>query len=901
MAFNPFNIFRRNQRIIFAVITIIMMFTFVLSSGLGGGADFFDWLPNWIGSKTRKGEVFCTIDGRNFTESDVRAIRMQRMIANKYMSYAAEQAVDNLRAAVGTSLSKVGKDKQRMFEMMLGVLRPPTTMQELQQLPGMYSFVQAQMRTTMDDKNAPREDADVAQMIYALIDLQTQRMGSPPGVYFAALPNATARDAIEFRLWEKKADQFGIQFSDKDAQRLKDVEFLGRLGSAEVNVRKAVTQDGRGVTDARLWSALAAEFRVRLAQEAVLGPTWAWRTQPTPAMNRTLGAPPAYTAPFDLFEYYRENCSPTTYEVLAVPAASFLDKVTEKPTDAQMQELFRDHQNEEPNPANEQPGFKEPRKARIEWVSATGGEPFYKAAAQEWMRAGEAQAALGHLLAPTTLPGVAAAAYLGSLPSLSVAKEYEQVVANFESALNQQYVYGAFNFQVVDPAAVRAADVAAAVGAAAGSLLTHGSPFDPAALLEESAKAVERRTRLRVGLPLFLGAVPGPGMFATGLAGVATAYASRPKPLPADTYKEGLTARARESLARQFMARDLSTFGETLDKAVRDVKDPAKKRAAAAAAVDEFVKSRGLKRGETAEPRDEYTVGDDPALAPLKAVMDTAAHGSLPVRFGRQFFYEDDPMGRGQPVAATGVFHARFYPNAGGPSPLGADPAFLAWRTEEKAPQAVSFRAAEPKVLAAWRRVKARDLARQEAERIAKEMQAKNVTNATQIEQLMLDIQLHLKAATDDPKVRELVRQFPLRDVAPIQVAAASPFAQQRQPSAQRFRLLPSANVPYPSAEMQTRLLDDRTKPVGTAFVTADAPKDTYYVAVVADRREKLPLEFVSMYNTPQNPVRQELTQAQRVDSLLAARRAAVALLKVEFGYDRENAAALERGDKGAE
>ena len=46
MAYNPFNIFRRNQKAIFAVITVFIMFTFVLSSGLGGGADFFDWLNN---------------------------------------------------------------------------------------------------------------------------------------------------------------------------------------------------------------------------------------------------------------------------------------------------------------------------------------------------------------------------------------------------------------------------------------------------------------------------------------------------------------------------------------------------------------------------------------------------------------------------------------------------------------------------------------------------------------------------------------------------------------------------------------------------------------------------------------------------------------------------------------
>ena len=45
MAYNPFSIFRRNQKAIFAVVTVVIMFMFVLSSGMTGKADFFNWLP----------------------------------------------------------------------------------------------------------------------------------------------------------------------------------------------------------------------------------------------------------------------------------------------------------------------------------------------------------------------------------------------------------------------------------------------------------------------------------------------------------------------------------------------------------------------------------------------------------------------------------------------------------------------------------------------------------------------------------------------------------------------------------------------------------------------------------------------------------------------------------------
>ena len=46
MAFNPFHAFRRYKKAAFAVLTIVCMFTFVLSSGIGGKSDFFDQITD---------------------------------------------------------------------------------------------------------------------------------------------------------------------------------------------------------------------------------------------------------------------------------------------------------------------------------------------------------------------------------------------------------------------------------------------------------------------------------------------------------------------------------------------------------------------------------------------------------------------------------------------------------------------------------------------------------------------------------------------------------------------------------------------------------------------------------------------------------------------------------------
>ena len=56
MAFNPFHHFRRYSKVVFAILAIICMLTFVMSSGMGRG-DFFQQMTDWV-TKTTKG--FCS-------------------------------------------------------------------------------------------------------------------------------------------------------------------------------------------------------------------------------------------------------------------------------------------------------------------------------------------------------------------------------------------------------------------------------------------------------------------------------------------------------------------------------------------------------------------------------------------------------------------------------------------------------------------------------------------------------------------------------------------------------------------------------------------------------------------------------------------------------------------------
>lgn len=934
MAFNPFNIFRRNQKVFFAVVTVFTMFTFVLSSGAGGNNDFFEWLPNWLAGKStsKKGEVVAVIDGKKVYEQELRDIRLTRTIANQYMARAAMAAANNINRDITTRSARLPRERQGQFTNDAGFFFActiqPVPPAQAEQLRAEISRRLEEVKKNLKDLKG--EDAELAMETWTLGTMALQRVGYPADLYFTSIPNRSDRDAIEFKLWQKKADQYGIHFNVQDVKKLVVDEFSGRLGEPEKEIRKEVTKD-RGVSESRIWESLGEEFRVRMAQMSVIGEEY-------PRASGTLSPAPVYTTPYDLFGFYKDKFSTTNFEALSIPVANFVDQVTEKPSDAELEKLYRDYSNVEPNPASEKPGFKEPRKAKFEWVSATGTEPYYKAAAKESLKQGELYAKLGGLLTlplPSVGPAWATCARLLVEPDLALAGPYSALRQQFQSDLDQQYSGAAFNFQPLDTSVVKPANLASLVGGMAGSLLT-GAPafYTSAELITHASRLAERKTRIEVGLPLVLGSVPGPGLFGTEMAAVAAAYSAYPKPLPVDVFKSELESKLVDLQARRSMMDDMRTFRSEIARVTREAKDANKKKAAAAAYIDEFTQKRGLKKGETTEFRDEYNIGDDPNMAPLKAIMEQAPHGTAPVRFGPQLFTApmiEKVLQNPEYMAAlqrmspqeqqqqfmmlmnmrepeTGVYIPRFYPNERGPQDVNrmtggvlTDPSYLIWRSAERAPETVAFRSAEPKVLAAWKRTKARELAQKEAERIAAEIHAKNSTIGVQVRMALVDVEGTLKARWPDPKAQQGIKVFAIPDVAPY--VTPMNFQGGMATEIRDFRLEPSSNIPYPTPEMQKQLLEERSKPINSTFVMSDLPKENYYVAAVAERREKSPIEFEqTVFNAPTfSPVRNRVMQLQREDSYRKTRESALEILKAEFKYEKENTARLDSKDKSGE
>lgn len=897
MAYNPFNIFRRNQKAIFAVVTVFIMFTFVLSSGLGGGADFFDWLPQWIGGKTKRGEFLATIDGTKVYSRDLENLRFQRVIANKYLAYAATQAGLKLRDTVRDLQAQATPQlmqtlmQQQQFELM-GVYPPGTFERASQQY--------------LDSPLTKQADKDVIHAMRAeLAFAQMQRRFGQTGSYLTATPNRTSRDLIEFMLWDKKARELGIEFADDDVKALVQKEFLGKFPT-DVQVMQELRNEYRDRFSLDLaLKALAAEFRVRAAQTALLGPV-------SVRGDHTLTAPAVYSPPYDVFEFFREKTSPTTYKFLAVPSAAFMGQVTATPTEDELRRLFEERKMYDPDPSKEQPGFHDPRKVKVEWVSVTGEEPYYRKQAAEWARLTEqfVRSEIMGLVVP--VPGMGAGAWPAMVASRATLKEplvyaeYERKVADHKFQLDNKWDRPTFSSSLgalsgaLDTSVVRPANLVAAAGGAAGSAAGLGGPVLPANLLLGATVAAEQQARIQAGMPLFLGTVPGPGMLATAIGGEAAFRKKLPEPLPVEVFRPELLKELTERKARELAVNDLKKLKEEVDKLTDNGR--AKDKSAAKAYIAEFIKTRGLKTGASTDFHSEWTIGDDPGLAPLKAVLDKAGtdpHAALrdrgPVQFGQSFFYTTAPNMRDR-VPATGTFRPEFYPekaaeNATGPFATKTEPVFLVWRTDERPAQSVPFNVAKPRVVEAWKRMKARDLARAEADRLANELRARASQSEFLIEQDINDLQAQIQAKTTDPRARDRVKVFRVDNVAPLQITStpgAGPFGGGGE-TVQQFRLAPTADLPFPTPEMEKALLDNRTKPVKTVLVQPDQPRDTYYVITLMGRRERSPEEFrFLVYGTGpfgRSQVGDQVRGRFFQDSLEKTRESVLGMLKKEFNY----------------
>jgi hypothetical protein len=989
MAYNPFSIFRRNQKAIFAVITVFIMFTFILSSGLGGGADFFDWLPQWLGKKSRKGEVVCTIDGSKVYESQLSDLRFNRVMANRFMSLAAGETRAGLDHYVNENLRGLGPEASRA---MMGVVQGEAQMERFRQNPQLAPLIHGMLQELKDSlsqllrmPNVRPEDKGVARVKLASLSLfqyQVQAQLLSGGEhYFASSPNRTNRDLVHFILWQKKADELGIKFTDDDVKKLIEREFYDFFRpESEVRVRRHLQQNMANFNLSKCIEAIGEEFRVRAAQTAVLG------SSPHGGRgDKTFGGFPAYPTSYEGYEFYREQCSPTTYGAIPVSALNFIDRVgepdeTDRKVREELMQLFDKYKDDEPYPGRETPGFKKPREIKIEYLTITGNEPYYTKLAEEQLKAGELQAKVGSLMTVPLLGAspawVAPASAPVAVKEPLVLAAYKARVAQFQAALGMSYRNSNLAFsesplasQLLESSVVRPGNLVAAAGTMGGQLLSFGNPYAALTGVASGPIAYEIRDRVRAGVPAILlalgtipgvsqevlglrldkqpvpGPLPGPAMFANVIGGAAAYELMLPKPLSIETVKPQLMKDLIDSTAKALAfgeqsdprfpravdpkkKGDLQTFIDEVNKLSDNGKvRPADKEKMAKLReyITKFAADRGLTVRGNKTPLTEFVLEEDPDLAPLVAAQKksleeaTGFHGGRNyIPFASSFFW----VGQDRRSSVNTLYAAEPYPPA--QRGAGDEPRYVVWRSEEiPAKAAASYPAVKDAVKAAWKRIKARELAKARAEAIEKAIRGGGSTLEEVIKMNIADEAAKLSAEFADPKARDRVKPFLIEGVAPLTLttnptASKGLFSITPVPALatmRDFSFPPSENVKYPSFAMGRTLLDERTKPVKTVFLTTDEPKDIYFVVTLLKREVKSDRDFQALVEqddfiarlmarqTGQPPSRDVVLGRFHQDVQRKTMESVMGLLKKQFKYEEteEQKKRLDESTRGGD
>lgn len=680
MAYNPFDFFRRNQKVLFAGLTILVMFMFVLSFGQG---DFFSRFPQWVAKFQTTGDKMAVIDGGTIKESQLSDVTKERGLANGYMQQANAKALEASRAAAAKAATAASNEDLRktlnqdvtQITNILTAGRLPAEVWPLLRadVAKMASDLIVQQDATPRTEDKERVKAVLKYATAAVAELTRRTTGDrgENGVFFANQPNRNDRDRLEFLLWKKKADKLGIRYTHEDVEKLVDGEFpAGSIEEKELKDMATDVATKAGRMREELYDALADEFRVRAAQTAVLG------------LNavRNPAAPPAATAR-ERYEHFLNETTATKYTMITVPVEVYLAEVEKKlasgelkePTDAELTKIFNEASTTDPDPSSPRAGIREPRKVGVQWVEVTGKEPYYTALAAK--RAGEFKKAQTDpaflaLLGAFPAPPAAAARYDDYLsgqrqgtafrqteaanpgrPTISIVGEsrIDVMTAVGSGALAQVFreqlrVKGGDNVFGVQSSAqdaladaefVRPELIAALVGLTGTGAVTNAPALAPTAAVTEAAFRHTREQRVLAGIRGFL--LPtqdGTGILANAVGGAVAVNSSTPAPLPQAAVQPVLDQRTTDSLRTGIANADLQDFQKELarimgqkleglkpaDKAAQDKAERehrAKLTEQAAAYVKGWVEARKVKSGTTTEPRSLYTLADDPGLAPL--------------------------------------------------------------------------------------------------------------------------------------------------------------------------------------------------------------------------------------------------------------------------------------------
>jgi hypothetical protein len=304
-----------------------------------------------------------------------------------------------------------------------------------------------------------------------------------------------------------------------------------------------------------------------------------------------------------------------------------------------------------------------------------------------------------------------------------------------------------------------------------------------------------------------------------------------PQPLPKAAVQARLNEEVTDAISADFYRAEVEEFQKTLAEKTKDLKKPEAKQTARKF-IDEFIKKYGLGHGASTEFRDQYHMINDPGLKPLKEqfTKEFATQDPTGMSFGGQFL-DEGAQQTADPATHSG-FQAKWI-GANMPYSISAKPEdhfYMAWKSEETAPRVRDFAEAKADAEAAWKRIKARELAAKAAADLQKELRDKTINNLASLKDFAAQ------------------HKVDLIEIGPIALRQESPAGMGSGMSTYAPPQTPRDKVPFGTGDFCLKLMELRDKPIGETMVLADIPKDTDYVAVLTERQEPSDAEFQRIY-----------------------------------------------------
>jgi hypothetical protein len=833
MAFNPFHRFRKHQKAIFAVMAIICMFVFILQFGRG---DVIERMMRFVGYNRARGDVVTTLYGKNVYEGEIQTLGQQRQAASDFIQFVIEQGYsDALRE--NSALFTKADDAQmasmsNLYLQALVSLHGAAPRREDLYRQATDGIRQAEgMRSILETFAKQPDKAKAAKVLVGALEYQAWKYDPKypkDELYFGG--TTKTEDLLDFLVWQHQADKLGITLDEKAVRDASNREAGGRLvleGNkfADEQLVKAflTNKKSRAVTSsADLLDALKTEFRVALAKEELLGVEAGARGdrasfQRTPSPHQMAAA----GTPDEFLQYYRDQRTTLNVGLLPIAVKDFVGRVEAQPTEADLLRLYERYKGQEPAPDRREPGFKEPRRVKVEYVTAKTDSPLYKKLAD---RALTIQENLLRFAPPLTTPAGGGAAWAASAAApLSLPPEpelYPEYEIYRDRIRPWNDPFRLTPSELHDSSIQRPENAASTLAQLLGSAATGGSALSAPATFVATGTLAEVRDSLKFHAALLL-ANPSPTPFAT----VALVEPFTPKALPLEVVKPQLREKLVENMAPRYALANLSALATELGKL--------KSRPAEAKAFLEKLKEKDIYLDSPIVSSDKletvYTVADDPKLRPFKEEYERfRANNPRDPRTGRPL-----PEFAVRLFAPSDKYDADFaaYPT----TPFSNADAYLFWLSDNVKAHERPFNEVRSEVEAAWRLQEARPLALAEAERIKKELLAKNLTVKDDIEKFLND-----QKQGKPININNVARLVPIKSPLPGRTEY------------ERYRP-PAADVPYPPSNFVRQLLA-LEKP-GDAVVIKDAPEKTAYVAVLLvprdDRRNFK--EFADLYEKTPN------------------------------------------------